>query len=185
MTGVQTCALPIFIATDEYENNKAGQNVRDTFTAGDFFIRISNDNKEELSDKIQRYLNIIFQNKIVTPNQDETAMYEAQSAASNSACLSRQVGSSITNAKGEIISRGWNDVPKFGGNLYSENDATDERCKMWQYCSNDKTKDMITEDILDGIFTNPVLMEKLFSSAVGVPLPSSPPLASPDQRRIG
>lgn len=152
------------IEKDEHENNRNGQNVRDTFTAGDFFIRISNDNAEKLRDKINRYLNIIFQNKIVTPNQDETAMYEAQSAASNSACLSRQVGAAITNTKGEIVSRGWNDVPKFGGNLYNESDSNDNRCKMWGYCSNDKTKDIITDDILESIFNNPNLVKQLFNN---------------------
>jgi deoxycytidylate deaminase len=42
-------------------------------------------------------------------------MFYARSAANNSSCLSRQVGASITDKNGNLISTGWNDVPKFGG----------------------------------------------------------------------
>lgn len=139
------------INTDDFENNNHGQNVRNTFVEGDFFIRVSKENIDQLKDKIIRYLSIIFESQIVTPNAHEIAMYEAQSAAGNSACLSRQVGAAVTNEKGEIISRGWNDVPKVGGNLYKEGEEKDERCKQWGYCSNDKTKDVITDEILQSL----------------------------------
>jgi deoxycytidylate deaminase len=149
------------IATDQYENNEHGQNVRNTFVEGDFFIRASEKNQLQLSEKISRYLNIIFESQIITPSPDEIAMYEAQSAAGNSACLSRQVGAAITNDKGEIISRGWNDVPKYGGNLYKEGDSYDNRCKFWGYCSNDKSKDIITDDILQALFNNEYAIKNL------------------------
>lgn len=146
------------ITVDEFEDNSHGQNVRNTFINGDFFIRVSKgddeEQKKQLRDKLNRYLNIIFENEVVTPNAYEIAMYEAQSAAGNSACLSRQVGAAITNEKGEIISRGWNDVPKVGGNLYKEGEQVDERCKVWGYCSNDKTKDTITDEILKSFLGN-------------------------------
>jgi len=150
------------ISTDEYENNTHGQNVRNTFIDGDFFIRISNSNKKDAPKKINRFLNIIFESEVVTPTADEIAMYEAKSAAGNSACLSRQVGAAITNEKGEIISRGWNDVPKFGGNLYKDGDVEDHRCLHTGYCSNDSKKDDLTEDIVNSIINNPSLKEKLF-----------------------
>jgi deoxycytidylate deaminase len=107
-------------------------------------------------------LGIVFENNIVTPFPHEIAMYEAQSAAGNSACLSRQVGAAITNDRGEIISRGWNDVPKFGGNLYKEGDFADARCKHAGYCRNDKTKDLVTDDILGLISSDDFLRIKLF-----------------------
>jgi deoxycytidylate deaminase len=149
------------IETDEYENNEHGQNVRNTFIEGDFFIRVSTENEAQLNSKISRYLNIIFESQIVTPTANEIAMYEAQSAAGNSACLSRQVGAAITNAKGEIISRGWNDVPRFGGNLYKEGEPNDQRCKHWGYCSNDRTKDSITDDILENFMNNDYVIKNL------------------------
>jgi len=137
--------------TDEYENNTHGQNVRDTFIDADFFVRVTNKNIKGTRKKIERYLHLIFESSIITPNPDEIAMYEAKSAAGNSACLSRQVGAAITNEKGEIISRGWNDVPKFGGNLYKDIDSPNHRCLHIGYCSNDRTKDKLTENIIEMI----------------------------------
>lgn len=152
------------INTDDYENNKHGQNVRNTFTEADFFIRVSEKNKVELDNKIKRYLHLIFESQIITPRVEEIAMYEAKSAAGNSACLSRQVGAAITNKKGEIISTGWNDVPKFGGNLYREGNSIDKRCKLMGECKNDTTKNQITEDIINSILTDPRLSSVLNST---------------------
>jgi deoxycytidylate deaminase len=150
------------ITTDEYENNTHGQNVRNTFIEGDFFIRVSEANKGTVNSKVGRFLNIIFESKVVTPTANEIAMYEAKSAAGNSACLSRQVGAAITNSKGEIISRGWNDVPKFGGNLYKDGDEEDHRCIVTKKCSNDFKKDDLTEDIVHNIISQPELKDILF-----------------------
>ena len=151
------------ISTDEYENNTNGQNVRDTFIDADFFIRVSEANKGLVNKKIDRFLNIIFESQVVTPTPNEIAMYEAKSAAGNSACLSRQVGAAITNEKGEIISRGWNDVPKYGGNLYQDGDVNDNRCfSLKGFCSNDSKKDDLTLDIVTNIMADPEL-EQIFS----------------------
>jgi deoxycytidylate deaminase len=140
------------ILKDEYENFDHGQNVRDTFVESDFFIRNTNQGIDEsLQNKIQRYLHLIFKSKIITPNNHEIAMFHAKSAAGNSACLSRQVGAAITDEKGHVISRGWNDVPKFGGNLYRDGDTFDNRCKETGYCSNVKQREEIIEDISDGL----------------------------------
>src|SRR5436190_3291099 len=163
LKGLAMPEVESIIDTDQYENNDHGQNVRNTFVEGDFFVRVSSENEGMLKDKISRYLNIIFENHISTPMPAEIAMYEAQSAAGNSACLSRQVGAAITNEKGEIISRGWNDVPKYGGNLYKEGDIVDNRCKHWGYCSNDKTKDHITDDILESVIGNEYLIKNMFA----------------------
>jgi deoxycytidylate deaminase len=80
-------------------------------------------------------------------------MYLASSSSANSACLSRQVGASITNKKGDVISVGWNDVPKFGGNLYNSSDdlSNDHRCinKKGGKCFNDEEKDFLTNVIVD------------------------------------
>lgn len=153
------------ISTDEYENGTNGQNVRNTFIDGDFFLRVSEENKDKVRSKIERYLNIIFESEIITPTPNEIAMYEAKSAAGNSACLSRQVGAAITNEKGEIISRGWNDVPKFGGNLYKDGDEEDNRCINTGLCSNDLKKDDLTEDIVYNIVNDEFLKKELFGSA--------------------
>lgn len=149
--GLSDPEIRSIIDTDDFENNNSGQNVRNTFVEADFFIRVSKKSDLTLNERIRRCLHLIFNSKIVTPSSDEIAMYEAKSAAGNSACLSRQVGASITSGIGEVLSRGWNDVPKFGGNLYSEGDPSDQRCLIWGKCSNDSTKDELTTNIIENI----------------------------------
>ncbi len=139
------------VEIDDFENDNHGQNVRGTFTLGDFFLRVADSNLEELDLKIERFLHLIFESEIITPSIEETAMYSAKSAAGNSACLSRQVGASITDESGELISTGWNDVPKFGGNLYRENVPNDMRCKIKGYCSNDTQKDILVNKVIESI----------------------------------
>jgi deoxycytidylate deaminase len=139
------------VGIDEYDNNEFGQNVRGTFTEGDFFLRVSNENLVNLNEKIERYLHLIFESKIITPTINETAMYSAKSASGNSACLSRQVGASITDDLGNLISTGWNDVPKFGGNLYREGDIKDDRCHLKGFCSNDEHKDILVDSIIESL----------------------------------
>lgn len=139
------------VSIDDFENNDFGQNVRNTFTDGDFFLRISKTNLDELPGKVERFFHLIFESDIITPTVNEKAMYAAKSAAGNSACLSRQVGASIVDSKGDAISIGWNDVPKFGGNLYREGEINDDRCKLKGYCSNDNQKDILVQSIIDSI----------------------------------
>jgi len=138
------------IVKDEYEGIKFGQDVRHAFVEADFFIRASDINiKENLESEMSRYISLMFESDIVTPYPHEMAMYKAFSAAGNSACLSRQVGASITDTDLNILSEGWNDVPKYGGGLYVEGFFRDERCMHLGYCSNDQQKDHLTEDIVN------------------------------------
>lgn len=140
------------IDTDEYENiGDHGQNVRDTFIDADFFIRSSESNKLNLKANLERYLELIFDSGINTPLSHETAMYFAKSAAGNSACLSRQVGATITDSNGVVIAQGWNDVPKSKGNLYSANDVNSQKCYIRGYCSNVIQKNEIIEEIIEKI----------------------------------
>ena len=107
------------IDIDDKQNFNHGQNVRGTFVEGDFFMRVSNGNTPEIERKIQRFFSLIFESSVVTPTIEEKSMYLAKSASGNSACLSRQVGASIIDQQGILLATGWNDVPKFGGNLYT------------------------------------------------------------------
>lgn len=140
------------IATDEYEDiGDHGQNVRDTFVEADFFIRASNSNIDNVEKSVERYLHLIFNTQIITPTVQETAMYSAKSAAGNSACLSRQVGTTITDKDGVPIAQGWNDVPRFGGNLYRDTDDNNQKCYIRGMCTNVTHKDGIIEEILEEI----------------------------------
>jgi deoxycytidylate deaminase len=70
--------------------------------------------------------------------------------------LSRQVGAALTDERGEILSVGWNDVPKFGGGLYvadlkdDANADRDRRCYNIDdgVCFNDREKRTISELIV-------------------------------------
>jgi deoxycytidylate deaminase len=139
------------ITTDDYEDILHGQDVRNTFIESDFFIRISETNKDNIDKRIEKHLHLIFNTDIITPDYHETAMYHARSAAGNSACLSRQVGASITDKSGVTIARGWNDVPKFSGNLYRDTDENPQRCKNIGYCSNIKHRNDIFTEITNEI----------------------------------
>ncbi len=139
------------VAKDEYEDNIHGQDVRNTFIEADFFVRISNCNRKDIDKKIEKYFHLIFNSDIITPDYYETAMYNAKSAAGNSACLSRQVGAAITDKNGVSIATGWNDAPKFGGNLYRYTDKSPQRCKELGYCSNVKQKNGAFDEIFDKI----------------------------------
>jgi deoxycytidylate deaminase len=130
------------MARDQGELATFGQATRKLFIHSDFFV--CNDRRlEDLEANLKRFLNIVFDTAIHTPTRAESAMYEANAAAASSACMSRQVGASIISASGELIAVGWNDVPKFGGSLYVEEDRStvdedakaivdrDFRCYNW------------------------------------------------------
>ena len=113
----------------------------------DFFIRNDGDNDKNLRRTVDRFLDVMFAIGVQTPTKDESAMYGATSAAAKSACLSRQVGAVIANTDGDIIGMGNNDVPKFGGGLYSQDDGDgDHRCFQWRgkICHNDFRKEKLS-----------------------------------------
>ncbi|WP_405563857.1 anti-phage dCTP deaminase [Polaribacter sp. Asnod6-C07] len=144
------------IKIDAYqETNSNGQQVRDVFVESDFFIKVDKSNENDVSKKVERFVNLIFQNEIITPSIEERAMYEAQSASVNSACLSRQVGASIISGE-ELLSVGWNDVPKYGGNLYTSESKIDNRCYIkGGKCFNDSNKKNI-RDVIENSFKEKV-----------------------------
>jgi deoxycytidylate deaminase len=152
------------IEIDYNQEEVNGQKVSKTFPNADYFLRIEESHDSEIEKPLQRFLDLIFGTKIVTPTYKETAMYMASSASANSACLSRQVGASITNEKGDIISVGWNDVPKYGGNLYTSNDipSKDYRCinKDGGKCFNDEEKNLLTD-----LLTKKLIEKKIINSS--------------------
>lgn len=91
-----------------------GQNISATFPLADFFVR----GNAHLKNDISSFLRLIFGDQRVTPTRLEYAMFEASANALRSADLSRQVGAVITSPKFEIISRGCNEVPVPGGDVY-------------------------------------------------------------------
>ena len=126
------------IDDDFNQKGEFGQQVSKVFQTADYFFRLNG--AAEADGKVQRLFKLIFGAEIITPDKAETAMYSAASAARNSACLSRQVGAAIIDADGDVISTGWNDVPKFGGGTYRFGE-TDNRCfNSGKFCRNDQEK---------------------------------------------
>jgi deoxycytidylate deaminase len=150
------------INRDTGEDLMHGQKVEDAFVSSDYFIRVSSNEKSKLKPKIERFLNLVFDVGINTPQINETAMYQATAAAANSSCLSRQVGACITDSKGDILSLGWNDVPKFGGNLYPDIELKkDERCYNTGECecANVRRKNLMKTNILNDIKKLEILID--------------------------
>lgn len=138
---------------------KFGQKLEKTVQLADFFIRNNQDNISNLLHPCQRFVALVHGRNGITPTADESGMYAAYSASLKSACLSRQVGAAITNKEGNVISLGWNDVPKFGGGLYTAESLNDQRCIYHgRKCYNDIHKNRLVDDII-----------KIISSKVVVP----------------
>jgi len=149
---------------DQGEVLTFGQDTRNVFVEADFFI--CNDKREkDVEDDVNRFLELIFDISVRTPTRCESAMYEAEAASAKSACMSRQVGASIISKDGELIAVGWNDVPQYGGGLYSEDDRRyfdkksngfidrDHRCHNWAggLCHNDNNKKRIIDDVVNKV----------------------------------
>lgn len=159
------------IDRDSGEELGYGQTVRNTFPQADFFLRADSDSDKPIESKLLRFLDIIFETDVATPTSAETAMYMAASSAANSGCLSRQVGAALTDQNGEIISIGWNDVPKAKGGVYSFDpkglaDGTDHRCasKGEGHCLNDQEKNEMVEEILNDLVLKGVVSETMKST---------------------
>ena len=154
--GIERADAISLLRRDMGESAEFGQKVRKAFASSDFFIRNDGENTSGVEGSVDRFLEILFGVEIRSPTSEESAMFNATSAAAKSACLSRQVGAALVSAEGELISVGWNDVPRFGGGLYGENDANgDSRCYMWREkeCHNDLEKRRIEDRIVAGIKT--------------------------------
>ena len=163
--GVSDKDVGAILDRDQGEVIPHGQQTKSIFSESDFFIRNDGDNETGLRDAIERFLEIIFDIGIHTPTFSERAMHEADAVAHRSGCMSRQVGAAIVDEKGDVISVGWNDVPKAGGGLYTEVDQwssdpktgksvdRDNRCFRFgkRVCHNDDEKELIRQELLRGL----------------------------------
>jgi|26BtaG_2_1085354.scaffolds.fasta_scaffold05368_4 deoxycytidylate deaminase len=164
--GLQRDEIYRLIDRDSGEEIQFGQKVTETFIEADLFIRVDKSSHTAIDPVINRFLNLVFCNDIITPTKHENAMYLAAAAAGNSACLSRQVGACLTDSQGNVISVGWNDVPKFGGGVYqySEDDPigqNDNRCMNLKggVCFNDIEKSIIREDLIKEFIKNGIIKD--------------------------
>jgi len=153
-SGVNPGKIHEILNRDMGEKAEFGQKVRKAFASADFFIRNDTENHDNIIKNLDRFLDVLFGTKIINPTLEESAMFHAATAASKSACMSRQVGAALIDGQGELISVGWNDVPRYGGGLYGQDtSASDNRCFHWRenICHNDLEKALIETRVMDGL----------------------------------
>lgn len=150
--GVPNAKILDILNRDMGQKAEFGQKVRKAFSSADYFVRNDAENGASLEAALLRFLDVLFGAKLHSPTWEESAMFHAATAGSKSACMSRQVGAALVDANGELISVGWNDVPKFGGGLYGET-GQDNRCYNWRerICHNDAEKRKIERRVVEGI----------------------------------
>lgn len=164
--GVSPKIVRDFMDRDEKDGqNTNGQQVRDAFYLADYFI----DNNFRAADgsnitaDLTRFTQLILGTNLVRPTLGERAMYHAHAAGLQSSCLSRQVGAALVSRDGELVATGTNDVPRFGGGIYSEGRKPDSRCHAWEWtdgtvsfvgCHNDRRKSGLRHDIGQWIAEN-------------------------------
>lgn len=163
-----------------------GQRVSDTFHRADFFVdnrarrMVEKDGRSvaneswDVPDQLSRLVKLLARTDIVRPNIHEFAMYEAHGARMRSACLSRQVGAALVNARGEVVATGVNDVPRGGGGIYTsiasdDLPEPDHRCayRDEKYCSNNREQRKIVEELLKAL--RPAYMEAAAKLTSSVP----------------
>lgn len=182
ISGLSSQDIAELINTDSGEEFDHGQSVRDTFPKCDYFLRVdhglsepnNSKAKSEILDKLERFFKLVFRTAVISPTEEENAMYAASSASRNSACLSRQVGAAITSSSGELLSTGWNDVPRHGGGLYGKPSlrlnliSPDHRCyaSSRKNCSNDSEKRILAEVVIDSLIQEKILNKNRKNEAV-------------------
>lgn len=158
------CQAIQLMAKDYQEADKPyGQQIRETFPLGDVFV--DGANRKNCEAMIKRFVNLIFGDNSLTPDHHEYGMYIAKSAALRSGDLSRQVGAAIFRESGEVATLGCNEVPKSGGGSYWCDGAEDRRDFSLGEDPNERIKREILHDILETLFDQKRLAEKINSKA--------------------
>lgn len=148
---------------------KNGQRVADAFHLADIFLDNSADRFTDpkgtrenpdwdVADQLSRLVQIVTHSAIVRPRPEEMAMNVAYGAQVRSACLSRQVGASIIEEQGIVVSTGTNEVPRAGGGVYGAqlgeaNDDDDHRCAYRgledkPFCANTREQNAIADELI-------------------------------------
>lgn len=172
--GVPEAEIGALLDKDQGEVVPHGQQTRTIFSDADFFIRNDDENRTGLERAVNRFLDLVFDVDIHTPTRAEAAMHEADAVAHRSACMSRQVGAAIVDRNGDLISVGWNDVPKHGGGLYSEDEQwspqgdLDNRCFRFgrKICHNDSEKKLIRDELRNSLTKAGVLKDNVSQSDI-------------------
>lgn len=152
--GLDDAQIEVTVTRDRKESAKHGQQLEKAFKLADYFMHHPLGDIELVPDQLSRFIDLIHGSNRITPTKHEHAMYVAHSSALKSSCMSRQVGASVTDRSDRIIAVGTNDVPQYGGGLYSTENGTegDHRCFNHRgECENNAEKKRRKERIRAGI----------------------------------
>jgi len=150
-------AVKLVARDAEEEGRKLGQRVGKTFPLADYFVTAQS--KPDLDRHLLRLIRLTFGHPYISPSRDEQGMFFAQAAALRSLDLSRQVGAAIVDFEGSILSTGCNEVPKFGGGQYWEDDSPVRDYELG-HDSNVVIKTEMLEDAFDRLRTKKWLSER-------------------------
>ena len=140
--------VPRLMARDERDGNRPlGQSVRDTFELADAYVSVRTG--RQIRDEIARIVRLLFGAPFETPTRDEQAMFQAFGARLRSSAGGRQVGAVATDADGEILVSGTNDVPKALGGQYWTGDDPDNRDFQLGVDFNDQEKLRVVSDLVE------------------------------------
>jgi deoxycytidylate deaminase len=156
-----------FMERDAGDNKIYGQHVTDAFHLSDFFVDNTPERKTgglpnpawDINEHLSHLIKILTHADLARPNSAETAMYHAQGAAMQSACLSRQVGAALIDSDGTVLATGSNEVPKAGGGVYGERfekEEHDGRCAFREedevkFCRNTREQNTIISELISAI----------------------------------
>ncbi len=130
-----------------------GQNLLKCYSIANFFLY----QNKNLTQQIQRFVYILFNDPFAEPTFEEYFMFCAQAAAYRSLDLDRQVGAVIVNEENEMVASGFNDVSKVGGGhfahhdhpMYHKNETPDHRDYLQTYDFNHLHLDQIARRIAE------------------------------------
>jgi deoxycytidylate deaminase len=152
-------AVTVFMDRDADAPERHGQHVTDAFHEADYFVDNTRDAEDDpnntgMNEPLRRFVRLLTSGDVIRPTVAETAMDQAHSAQLRSACLSRQVGAAVVDAKGNLISTGSNEVPRAGGGVYGEgfgHPAEESRCAYREdkFCSSNREQNAIISELLD------------------------------------
>ena len=151
--------MEYLIARDASEDfDFYGQHLRDTFHLADVFV--DGINKQEMSQKLDRFIQAFFGRTDIAPSKEEHGMYAAKSAALRSSDLSRQVGAAIITPDGEIVTQGCNEVPKALGGTYWDLEKPDHRDVRLGLDPNEISKRELLRDLFERLSKAEMLSQK-------------------------
>lgn len=143
------------IARDEDEEAVPnGQRLRDAFPLADVFINI--DDLEDCERVLTRFISGLFGSNKISPTQDEVGQYFAKSASLRSLDLSRQVGAAIFGNRGEVITVGYNEVPKPYGGVYTDGPG-DLRDYVHGRDENERIKRALLADVVERLIDGNII----------------------------